>query len=326
MTYASRVLEDDLRETAQRMDFDGGELLCRDAICMGDWVLMAALGHTEAGQLHALGGRPNRTYLGEYPWKIQVVQASAMEEERHTESDSHGSIPEDVMETIRTSLQFRYPHMAATRAPSKQTATGRKGRLKDAEAAENTGEQIPVTRSWRRPSFLTDRVEGKTVGNAMHSAMQYLRYGNCGLEEDVQDEIRRLVQKGFLTEEQGQLVDCKRIAQFFATEPGTKLRKGTPHLREFKFSILDKGEHYGEGLEGEAVLLQGVVDCALLEADGITVLDFKTDYVTEDTVEERAAYYRPQLEAYSEALCRIYEMPLKARYLYFFRLNRFVEC
>ena len=62
----------------------------------------------------------------------------------------------------------------------------------------------------------------------------------------------------------------------------------------------------------------------LLEQDGITVLDFKTDYVTEDTVRARAEYDRPQLEAYSEALGRIYEMPVKARYLYFFRLNRFV--
>jgi ATP-dependent helicase/nuclease subunit A len=95
-------------------------------------------------------------------------------------------------------------------------------------------------------------------------------------------------------------------------------------LREFKFSILDRGEQYGDGLEGEQVLLQGVVDCALLEEDGITVLDFKTDSVTEETVRDRAAHYRIQLESYSEALSRIYEMPVKARYLYFFRLNKFV--
>ena len=121
-------------------------------------------------------------------------------------------------------------------------------------------------------------------------------------------------------------MDCKQIAGFFETELGIKLPAGTPHLREFKFSILDRGEHYGDGLEGEQVLLQGVVDCALLEEDGITVLDFKTDSVTEETIEDRSAYYRPQLEAYSEALCRIYEKPVKARYLYFFRLNRFILC
>lgn len=325
MTYASRALEEELKEIALRSDFDGGELLCRDAVCMGDWILLAAMRHREAGALHALGGRPGQTVLGEYPWKIQVTEAPEAAQGSVLVIGSREKMPEGVMERLKDALSFQYPYTAATQAPSKQTATGRKGRIKDAEAAENTTEQIPTVRTWRRPSFLSGQVEGRAVGNAIHSAMQYLCYEKCVNTETVQEEIARLVEKGFLTEEQGQLVDCRQIAQFFATELGTKLRTGTPFLREFKFSILDKGEHYGEGMEGEQVLLQGVVDCALLEEDGITVLDFKTDYVTEETVCDHAERYRVQLESYSEALSRIYEMPVKARYLYFFRLNRFVE-
>ena len=155
--------------------------------------------------------------------------------------------------------------------------------------------------------------------------MQYIRYENCSDSESVKKEIDALVQQGFLKPEQGQMVDCESIADFFATDIGRKLRQGIDHIREFKFSILDDGSHYGEGLEGEQVLLQGVVDCAILEADGITVLDFKTDFVTESTVDGRAEDYRPQVQAYAESLSRIYEMPVKAKYLYFFRLNRFVE-
>ena len=155
--------------------------------------------------------------------------------------------------------------------------------------------------------------------------MQYLRYENCTGEEGVRNEIDRLMALGFLSEDQGKLVDIRLIARFFESELGRKLRSGAPCLREFKFSILDRGEKYGEGLEGEQVLLQGVVDCALLEADGITVLDFKTDHVTAETVLERTEVYRPQIETYSEALSRIYEMPVKRRLLYFFRLNRFIE-
>ena len=40
-------------------------------------------------------------------------------------------------------------------------------------------------------------------------------------------------------------------------------------------------------------------------------------------------FLRPQhfqrQDAYAEALSRIYEMPVKAKYLYFFQLGRFVE-
>jgi len=325
MTYASGTLEEDLKEIALRLDFDGGELLCRDAVCMGDWILMAAMGRTVSGALHALGGRPGQSLLGAHPWKIRVSEAPGTAGEIAPEIGVREDLPEGILEQLKEARSFRYPYAAATQAPSKQTATGKKGRVKDAEVAENTREQIPPVRSWRRPSFLSRQVEGKAVGNAIHSAMQYLRYETCTDQDAVQEEIGRLVEKGFLTEEQGKLVDCSQIARFFATDLGTKLRTGTPYLREFKFSILDRGEHYGDGLEGEQVLLQGVVDCALLEEDGITVLDFKTDSVTEETVCDRAEHYRIQLESYSEALSRIYEMPVKARYLYFFRLNRFVK-
>ena len=67
------------------------------------------------------------------------------------------------------------------------------------------------------------------------------------------------------------------------------------------------------------------MDCALLEEDGITILDFKTDQVTEKTLSDAVQRYTTQVQTYGEALSRIYEMPVKKKYLYFFRLGRFVE-
>ena len=325
MTYAVKNLAADLQDIALRMDFDGGDLLCRDAVCPGEWVLLAAMQRTEAGQLHTLGGKPERTRIGEHPWQICVTEAPETGDGTSGLTEQAEAMPEGAEDQLRKALAFRYAHDAATQAPSKQTATGRKGRIKDAEAAENTREPKNPERTWRRPSFLTETVEGKAYGNAIHAALQYIRYENCGSEDQVVWEIARLVEQGFLKEEQGKLVNCGKIAAFFATDIGNKLRNGTAYLREFKFSILDDGRHYGDGLEGELVLLQGVVDCALLEEDGITIVDFKTDYVTEDTLAARVEYYRPQVETYGEALSRIYEKPIKGQYLYFFRLDRFAE-
>ena len=155
--------------------------------------------------------------------------------------------------------------------------------------------------------------------------MQYIRYENCGSLVQVQQEIIRLSREGFLSQEQAELVDCEKIAAFFETEPGKLLCAGQNCLREFKFSLLDDGEHYGSGLSGEQVLLQGVVDCALLEEDGITIIDFKADRVTEDSAAAVAERYRPQVEIYCDALSRIYELPVKKKYLYFFRLDRLWE-
>ena len=138
-------------------------------------------------------------------------------------------------------------------------------------------------------------------------------------------ELDRLYLAGFLKEDQRKVLDPRKIFNFFDTDLGRKLLEGTPYVREFKFSILDDGDHYQPGLEGEKVLLQGVVDCALLEEDGITVIDFKTDRVTEDTAPEVAERYRMQVNTYVEAMKRIYEKEVKAAYLYFFSMNDFVK-
>ena len=326
MTYASQTLEKDLQAIALRRDFDGGELLCREADCMGDWVLLAAMGRIEAGALHAIGGRPETLTHGEYLWRIETPKPQEAQTQAPGEEPKEtAAIPENLEEMLKSALSYRYAHIAATETPSKQTATGRKGRQKDAEAAESAGNAKSAERSWRQPDFLSRQASGKTYGSAMHAALQYIRYEDCGSPEAVSREIQRLVKGKFLTQEQGSLVRCDQLARFFQSDIGKKLRSGTRYLREFKFSILDAGQHYGEGLEDEQVLLQGVVDCALLEEDGITILDFKTDRVTEETVAAAADRYRLQVETYADALTRIYEMPVKARYLYFFSIDRFVE-
>jgi len=323
MTYAAKNLRADLSDIALRMDFDDGKLLCMEAGCPGEWVLLAAMSRMEAGLFHNLGGRPRQLSTSEFPWRISILQGQAETEASAAISEPIFAMPEKAELALQKALSFQYEHEAATRAPSKQTATDRKGRVKDAEAAELAAEQPKRERSWRRPSFLSDSVSGREYGNTIHSVMQYIRYENCGSEAAVIQEVNRLVQDGFLTEAQRALCDCGAIARFFESEIGRKLCGGIPCLREFKFSILDDGNNYGEGLEGEQVLLQGVVDCAILEEDGITILDFKTDRVTEKTLDAVTERYIPQVQTYADALGRIYEMPVKAKYLYFFRMNCF---
>ncbi len=325
MTYAVKNLQADLQDIALRLDFDNGAQLCRDAICPGDWVMLAAMKRMDAGQLHALAGRPAKLELSDHPWKIEVTEAPETRSSGSAVTETVAAMPEDMKQQLKNALAFRYPHISATQAPSKQTATGRKGRAKDEEAAEDTREPEHIHRSWRRPSFIASRKDGRDYGSAMHTVMQYIRYENCVSPGAVEAEIRELVERGLLTQELGDLVDPGSVAAFFDSEIGRKLRGGAEHLREFKFSILDDGSHYGDGLEGEQVLLQGVVDCALLEADGITIVDFKTDKVTEDTLAAVSEGYSLQVKTYAEALTRIYGLPVKERYLYFFRLNRFVK-
>lgn len=327
MTYAAQNLQGELQELVARMNMSCDDLLIREADCPGIWVLLAALRRTEAGAFFELGEHPRATQVMEYPWLIQVVQAEPgdviiQNEVSETELDSA------LYERINRGLCFRYLHPEATKAPSKQTATQRKGRIKDQEAAENAQEPKPIFRTWRKPSFAADALKGSeptAYGNAMHKVLEYINYNQCGSAEVVKAQVDELVLQEKLTTEQANLVDCAALAEFFAGPIGKRLCSAKSVLREFKFSILDDGNSYGKGLEGEKILLQGVVDCAILEEDGITVIDFKTDHITEDLLDVAVQNYRHQVAAYADALTRIFESPIKRTCLYFFCLNRCVD-
>ena len=85
-----------------------------------------------------------------------------------------------------------------------------------------------------------------------------------------------------------------------------------------RFSLLRPVREFANVDADDAVLLQGVVDCFSEEGGELVVVDFKTDRVSRDNLEERAAHYRPQLEAYSMALARVTGKRVKEKLLYFF--------
>ena len=324
MTYAGRYMNNDIIKTAMRMDLCDRDLLNSRVSCPGGWVLYTALRRTEAGELFAMGERPLKTVVSKKPWRITASYRNSEEEDSTTVEDKQCiRVSESVKAQIRNALSFSYPHLAATTINSKQTATQRKGRTKDAEIAEGAKPIAHVIRNWRKPTFASVGTDGRSYGNAVHAVMQYLRFACCDSDAGVVQELGRLVSAGLITKEQSDMINPRQIAMFFETDTGKKLRCSESVLREFKFSILDPADQYGQDLEGENVLLQGVVDCALMEDDGITIVDFKTDRVTQETLDEVTARYRMQVETYAQALSRIFELPVKGKGLYFFSLPGF---
>ena len=320
MTYSTGKLAEELSDIALRMDVGSRELLTKDVSSCGEWILMAALRRTEAGELFQLGSYPKQTELGNPPWLIRVVNGESSSGKSAAEDVKTEVFSTDLAQRLQKTLNFQYPHMAATQAPSKQTATQLKGRAKDNEAKEN----VPVSRAF---SHLQNRKKGDGAlrGTAMHAVLQYISYDKCANTEGSRQEIQRLVSENYITAQQGDLVDPVILADFFESDLGAQLRNHSNVLREFKFSIVDDAGKYDPALAGEEILLQGVVDCAMVDSDGITVIDFKTDYVTEDTLAQKVEQYSPQVKAYADAIGRIYGKNVKSAWLYFFHLGKFQQ-
>ncbi len=295
----------------------------------GHWILCAALSRPEAAAIRC--GRvpvhvpPAGVEFGA-PWVIQFHDGGE-DAHRPAASGTVADLPQP--EPVQTpDYTWRYPWMAAAALPSKLTATQLKGRNLDGEVEE--GAPPPAARApiFDRPDFALEK--GLTPGErgtAHHLVMQYLDYGKAGSREALEAELDRLQTQGFLTPQQRRAVDPEVFLTFFRSPLGREvLGAGEGLRREFKFSLLAPAERYWPQLApGETVLLQGVVDCFFDTPQGLVVVDFKSDRVTEATVAARSEEYRPQLETYAEALSTLLERPVARRVLWFFSLGRAVE-
>ena len=324
MTYAHKDLEKKLSDIAYRMDLSPSLLLTSDVSCAGDWVLLSALKRKEARCMLPDDFAPKEMLPCTDPWLIRCVSINkATSEIIESAVIEEPTLDETDIVLLEKHLSYQYPFVTATQTPSKQTATQLKGRIKDSEVSENTGKYPDY--QFRKPSFISSDQDRTRFGKLMHRVMQYIRFDVCTDLKSVSEEIARLASAGFITEEERDLVDVEKIYTLFTTSTGVKLKHSENVLREFKFSILDDANNYGESLSGEMVLLQGVVDCAVLEEDGIVVIDFKTDQVAENTVNNVLDKYRNQVNVYAHALERIYNKRVKQSLVYFFNLGKFFE-
>ncbi len=301
---------------------------------MGDWILMAALCRPEAEK--ALNGQYSRepaAYSG-FDWDIRLVDGGSVMEDRPGPAGRYADKtvkepPAEDTAAVAERLAWRYGHMEASLLPSKLTATELKGRFADSEAAEEAEPVIKgkTAAALRTPSFLR-KDRGLTPaerGTALHLVMQFIDFEKCGALQEIQDEIRRLVDTELITPEQAACVEPGKILGFFESDTG-KLIMGADGLRrELKFSVLVPAERYFKGGGADEILLQGVIDCCAEKNGELIILDFKTDRVSPETVGMRAEYYRGQLEAYAGAMEKMTGKKVAKKLLYFFAVGRTAE-
>ncbi|MBR3705073.1 MAG: PD-(D/E)XK nuclease family protein, partial [Oscillospiraceae bacterium] len=292
---------------------------------MAEWILLPLLQRREALELRSVANTDEGIYAltEDTTWRVAFHDGMNFARVRSYDvSDERGVAPKSELTFDRAALDYVYPHSTACLTPTKLTATQLKGRQKDEEIAEDTPR--PYYRcSFEPPLFLAGEVPltADQRGTATHLVMQYLP-----MDGSVSETIVQLVARRLLTEEQARSVDQRSIERFLASPLAGELRAAKSVEREYRFSLLVDAKDYYDGVApDDQVLLQGVVDLFAETDDGIIVVDFKTDYVTDENIREKVEYYRPQVEIYSNALEQILEKRVRRRVLYFLRTGQEID-
>ncbi|MFI3249655.1 MAG: helicase-exonuclease AddAB subunit AddA [Eubacteriales bacterium] len=305
---------------------------------VGKWILLHALTRPESAPLAQLAGISDHSPLPlPSPWEIQYVenpthltQSTTQEGESEGAPEPEPHFTEAQLDRIRRFLTWEYRYQTDVDSPSKYTATQSKGRAVDGDS-DTENSLPPDLKDFKRarvPSFAQKggKISAAEQGTAIHLMMEYLDFSPTldTSVEGITAKKEQLYQEKFFTKEQYAAISPQKISNFLQSTLGVAACHSLYCRQEFPFSLLVKGRELGMETE-EKLLFQGVVDCYFEEEDGITLIDFKSDRVTDKTVEERAQSHKRQLDVYQLALERMLGKKVTHKVIWFFALDRGVE-
>jgi len=231
------------------------------------------------------------------------------------------------LELVNRRVTQPYPFVEATRQAGKTTVTRIRRQLTELDDRE-AGELFLWTRASeaRRPS---PKLSAAEVGTAHHTFFQKLSFDAVHSLDDLAREADRLVARGDLSAEERRVLQLDRVREFWSAPVGGAILERRSNVqRELEFTsgfpvseLAELAELAGGSVaspsSADQVLVQGIVDLAVIGPGDIWIIDYKTDDVPAPAVAERAQRYRPQVELYRRALARIYGRPVTRVWLHF---------
>ncbi len=138
------------------------------------------------------------------------------------------------------------------------------------------------------PSFISGKSADESAkrGIATHTFLQFCDFGKL-MESGAKAELDRLVKKAYISEEDGARVRIKEIDAFTKSRLFSEMTEAKSLHRELRFNVklpaseFTQSEELKSALEGEEILVQGVIDCIIEAPDGsLHLVDYKTDRLT----------------------------------------------
>ena len=174
------------------------------------------------------------------------------------------------------------------------------------------------------PKYLQkeERVKGASRGTLYHRIMECLDFTrDYTQKEQIKHAIAELVQKKWIRENTLSVVKIDDFWNFFRSDIGQQMQLAAREGRlkkEQPFVIGIPAKEFDEGEGEEIILVQGILDAYFEEADGLVLVDYKTDWITENTKEELCNRYALQLAYYARALQQITGKQVKKKLIYSF--------
>lgn len=287
------------------------------ASSMNEWLLTAFTKHKDLGDLRVKTEYETAEFNGN---SFSMGTTYVNFEDLCDESDNENEVCEelsavdtDMLLKLKEKTEYEYPYDCS-------------GVL--AKVAASTTERKKINRAYfasEKPAFLNKKFTGASRGTAIHKFLELCDFKNAC--ENPEKEIERLINNGLLNDKETEVLDAESVSKFFNNPVGERLLKSSKVYKEYEFSFLKRAGELYDNLTPETadeeIVIQGKLDCAFIEDGEAVLIDYKTDNITDE--KQFAEIYSPQLEIYTQALWECEGVNVKERYLYSFKLNKFIR-
>jgi len=223
----------------------------------------------------------------------------------------------------RELANWRYPFADATLRPAKSSVSALRraaGEEDETEAAE-----IFAFSAFAPADGTPGQLTAAEAGSAHHTFLEAVPLADVGDPTRLKAAAQQLRRSGILTEAESNSLDFAALARFWNSETGqlilsnsNQVRRELPFTARFSPRELPGFDPApGVGAEDEFIIVQGVVDLAVMLPAEIWLLDYKTDQFPPEQIDAKIQFHRSQLELYAQALGRIYHRPVTKVWLHF---------
>ncbi len=242
-------------------------------------------------------------------------KADALTGARFDKDSSEGEKNAALSAFFEKSLDFSYDKEYLENIPAKLTVSVLKP---DILASEEEGSYFDAPRTVYMPETATPPafLSGKSAadaarrGTATHVFMQFCDYENLRAK-GAENELARLIEKRFISEEDARLVRLSEIELFIKSAIFSRILESPSVMRERRFNTSLPAADFTENAslrekllrDGIRITVQGVVDCIFTDKDSRCVLlDYKTDRLTREELADESLAEKKLLSRHSRQL------------------------
>ncbi len=181
---------------------------------------------------------------------------------------------------------------------------------------------------YRKPKFFKDvsRISNAEIGNAYHKVFQLIPFNKVYTEGEIKEFLQKLVEKNILKEVEILAIKSSLIANFFYNDVYQDILTSEKVYKEKQFVLGDSASNfYGDDVSNEDIYLNGIIDMFYIKDNKIYIIDYKTDTLRKNNIEEVVQKYKKQLEYYKIALEKTFKLPVEKISIYFIYDSKFID-